>query len=150
MELEEELALWISLIEQKQKICSSVCFGWISWFKIPWFIPLYTDGKNWGQDQWNDLTQGSQIINSHARLKQSTFLWACSCIFPVTLHGLLLGGKERLQNPWTQIFKFPIMFVFWSSFEGSKWEGVGVSKVREALEVGQRVNFGEDLPKKCP
>lgn len=42
------------------------------------------------------------------------------------------------------------MFVFWSSFEGSKREGVGVSKVREALEMGQRVNFGEDLPKKCP
>lgn len=42
------------------------------------------------------------------------------------------------------------MFVFWSSFEGSKREGVGVSKVREALEVGQRVSYREDVPKKCP
>lgn len=42
------------------------------------------------------------------------------------------------------------MFVFCSSFEGSKRGGVGVSKVREALEVGQRVNYGENVPKKCP
>lgn len=57
-----------------------------------------------------------------------------------------LGEKTDYRIHGHRFLKIPIMFVFCSSFEGSKRGAVGVSKAREALEVGQGVNYGENVP----